>query len=548
MASGEVRAESPINPDEGIPKPELGVFAKPVDTLVRPVSASASMLGQLAGALKEYNPLLEKVEDRFQQKAERQGETKAAEAFQKDQGDWDKAVANGDIPSILNPYARIRAREVFGRMAGDKMAQDIQSDQQYILDNENATTLQQHDAAVTAARARWEKEHLGHASHSDPIFQNQYQTISSAQIKDLRNRAVPEIEKNFVHLNGTHLADEISTHVDSLLTEGADSVEIQQQITSMLSAAKLPELVQRGAVNNAIDTIARKRNDTSVYDLAEGIQIKGFDGKSYKLATDPDFGKLRTSGRNEINRLELTETRLFNAKQLIHQNAVRAEVAGGILDALQDNPNAQVDLSAFQQKYRAEGLGTRIKEIDEIVAAARKQDPSVPEHIASLTADIRDPSLRPTNATYVNTATLIHALRANQISVDDYRKLQTMVDKRDKKGQTGRGVNVEDNTHIFDRWMAQTKNSFTPAVVSGSGIWKGDVQAAQNQAVYELSRDYESFLAKNPTAGPRELEKFLKEDLDFIRGFYLTGTPIPSTKGAKPNTGERPAPSIPDSE
>ena len=549
MAGAVVESESAINEGQGIPKPQLDVTARPVDTYVSPVNANRSALGQLAGSLKELNPELGKIAERFQEQAVQKGETAGAEAFTKDQGDWQKAVDNGDIPSILNPYARMKAREVFGRMAGDKMGNDIQADPQYIQENSNATTIQQHDDAFASARERWESTNLGHSSHADPLFQNQFQTMAAVRTQEARNKAVPEIERNFVTLNGLHLGDELSAHIEDLTNAGAEIPEIQSQLSLLAKDSNLPELVQRASMNQAIDAIARKRNDTTVYDLADGVTIKGYDGKNYNLGTSPDFVKLRTAGMNEIVRNKLTSTRLYNAELLQKQNGVRADVASQLITQLGQDPTTALDKSKLVAQYQAAGLGNRVKEIDDIIAAVRKGEPSdqaiAGGQVAHYTALIRDPEVRRTDLGYVTTGTLVSALKSNQISVADYSRLQEMVDKRDKKyGANGRQTaDPQSVKDIFDRYLIQTRQSFSQqALVGTSAFFKGDVQKVQNASVTGIGLAFDDFRDAHPDADARDLEVFMSQYLASLRKFYLEPSPTNSNE-VNVTHSDKPAPS-----
>jgi hypothetical protein len=529
----DILADRPINPDEGIPKPQIDVTARPVETYVKPVSASASALGQLAGSLKSLNPALGQIEEKFKQQAEVQGETAAATAFAKEKGNWDKAVQNGDIPSILNPFARMKAREVFGRLAGDKLATDIAADPQYVQDSANATTMEQHDTAWSNARQRWEAANLGHNSHSDPLFQNSFQTMAAGHEKDARVKAAGEIEHNFVTLNGKHLGDEIANHIDAMMNEGGSLEDIQRDVTNLANDPTLPELVRRGALITALDAIARKRNDSTVFDLADGIKIRGYNGKDYNLSTDIDFQDDRDKVRYALAHTDQIETRDFNSKVTQRQAAVRASVASDLIDALAKNSSTQLDLSSYRAAYQDAGMGNKVGEINKLVEAIRKGEPSGPGHLADLMANIKDRTIRSTNDAYVTTAKLVKALREGQISTADYRTLQTMVDKRDKERGGGGTEHAENFDHVFDRWLNQTKLSFDPATIkSNLPGFGGDIQGAQNQAMYELSRDYEDFRNKHPDASSHEVEKFLAEDLASLRKYYLAEGLMPGSKAA----------------
>jgi hypothetical protein len=544
MPGTAIESESPINESQGIPKPSLDVTAHAVDTYVRPVSPEKSSLGQLAGALKDLNPALEKIETRFQDQAEQQGEAAGTAAFAKDSGDWDKAIANGDVPSILNPWARQRARETFGKLSGDKMGNDIRANQDYIRENANATTLQQHDDAWARARQQWEKENLGHTSHSDPLFQLHYQAMAAVQTQEERNRAVPEIEKNFVTLNGKHLSDLMTNHLQDGISSGASGEAIQADLTTFAAQSHLPELVQRTAINSAIDAMAHKSGKISVYGLADGVTVTGSDGTKYNMGNDVDFIKLRTAGQAEITRTAFTGVRLYNAELLQKQTQVRADAASNIIDQLIKNPNAVIDEAPLRASYTAAGIGGKIKEIPALIEAGRH--PPIDDVISATdagrySAQISDRSLQKTNSTYVTQDTLIKALADRQLNMNDYNKLQSRVAARDGRADRGGRTAADPQTvkDIFDRYQQQIRMSISPAALANTPkYFKGNIFDAQNSGVAQLSDAFFQYKEAHPEMDAQQLNKHLAEYTQILVDYYLE----PSMTNAKEvnvtNTGK----------
>jgi hypothetical protein len=528
MAEVVERADPDINESGGIPKPELGVYARPVDTYVRPVNAERSSLGQLAGALKELNPTLEKVEQRFQEQAEQQGVTAGTEAFQKDAGDWDKAVNAGDVPSILNPYARMKARETFGRLAGDKMGQDVQADQQYIRDNSNATTIQQHDDAWANARQRWEKEHLGHDSHNDPLFQLHYQTMAQTQTQDARNKALPEIEKNFVTINAKHLGDELTSHTSDMLSNSGDPGQIGAELSQIAASSGLPELLQRGALINAVDGAAHQRRDATIYNLAANVTIHGIDGKDYKLSDDPDFIDRMTKGQDEIVRSAFTGRRLENSERSAKQQATRADVGSQLAEKLEADPHGSIYLAQYEDQYRAAGIGDKIAEIPRMLAALRKGGGSTPAVLQALRISIDDGD-HPAGGSWVTKGTIAAALSHGDLSMDDYKSLIDDVDKRDKKlrGRAGRKDTdpATAREEMEKGWISDMGKTF-----GTSKDFMGQTDTIQTadrgRATFELRRLMRLYVAAHTEGGvekidPDKYDEFLQKQTALLVDQFL---------------------------
>ena len=520
----DILADRPINPDEGIPKPQIDVTAQPVDTYVKPVSASASALGQLAGSLKSLNPALGQIEEKFKQSAVEQGERQGQEAFEKERGNWEAAVKNGDIPSVLNPFARMRAREVFGRLAGDKMANDISADPGYIQENQNATTIQQHDTAWANARERWEAKNLGHDSHSDPLFRNAFQAMASAHTQDARNRAVPEIEKNFVTGNGEHLHDELMAHMIQGELDGTDSGQIQSELQQMAEASGLPETVVRASLASAIDDYAHKTGDSKAYDLATGLKIKGYDGKTYNFETDRDFAKLRSAGTAYILREDYQQVRLDNADRIRVHEKIENDVVTDIEQQLATDPNAKVDLKKYEAEYANAGMGSRIGDLPRLLKAIQSKGGLADgELVASYSNRIHDASVHPGNLNYITTGTLTRALANGQLSMPNYKYLQGLIDKRDRKFTGRTAGNPDANQNVFNRGLSQVKTLFSPQRLTTVKILRGDPYHASVLAEQAYNEAYDSFIdSKGGDVTPHELEQFLSQTVEAIDAYYFT--------------------------
>ena len=519
----DIRADPEINPDVGIPKPELNVVARPEENFVKPVSAERSALGQLAGSLKDFNPGLGKLEDRFKEIEQKQGEAQAAEAFAKDKGDWDQAVANHDIPSFLHPYGRMAARERFGRLAGDKMGGDIATDPTYIQANSVATTMEAHDQAYAAARQRWEDKNLGHASHGDPLFQAQYQAMAAEHTAQARARAVEQINKNYMGQTTEHMSVELATHTADLLDSHAAPEEITSQLQALADSyhGTVPEMLIRGSMGAAIDNLARERNDPTIYDLAKGLMVQDNNGVRRTMEFDPDFGKLRTAGKQEINRFEHTELQVANQQRAAVQAKARSDVADQIIQSTQDGKPP--DLKAARAAYQAAGLGKFINEIGAIESAVRRQEPSQGHIVQSLAADIAAND-DPYSGTFVGRGKLVAALREGQINTTDFRSLMSEISERDRRykfGHDGRGQRIDPLTAadaIEKDWIARIK----PTLITDDPHQDNfEREQSVNEVTQQMRHLMRAYVAAHSPLDPDKYDTYLEKLLTRLKTRYL---------------------------
>ena len=265
----DIRADSEIQPDAGIPKPQLDVVAHPVDTYVKPVSASASALGQLAGALKGLNPALDEVESRFKQAAVQQGQTQAESAFQQVHGDYGQAVKEGLIPTVLNPFARMAARETFGHLAADKFHSDMWGDKDFLTAIDGATTMQQYDSAVSQYQAKWSQANLGHDTHSDPLFQSAFQGLQAEHMKDDRQKFTTKVNENFVGSTLALNVANVSSIVNGAIEDGSFTSD-PSHLTSTIEALG-QKLRSQGFSDKFVSNVMSEGLSSVAEDAARGL-------------------------------------------------------------------------------------------------------------------------------------------------------------------------------------------------------------------------------------------------------------------------------------
>lgn len=521
----DIRAQADIN-DTGIPEPELNVYAKPVDTMVKPISASGRALGQLAGSLKSLTPDMKALSERFAEKARQGGTVMADQAFEKDGADWDKAVKNGDAPSWLNPYARVAARQQYGVRAGDQMAQDVSANPNYIAAIGKATTPQEVDSALHSARNSWEQDNLGHSSHSDLQFQAHYQQIATAHMQELRAKALDQVEKNFTQMTGVHLQDTLFTHIESgKINAEEDEDQLADELSAMLNGAKAPEKVKRAAINNAIDSFARRHQDISAYDIASKIHFTGDDGKDYSV-DNPEFNELAVKGHDEINRSRYQAVRLDNAAQLQKQNKVRNDVVTQMSDAIAANPNKSLDLSQFKKAGETAGLGTNWPQtVDNLYKSLQQPATGDTATFADLSRRIHDGRVKQTDMGFVSTASLTHALSTHSISMDEYRTLQGYLDRRDAKYASRGGRSQADPETVkasFQRGIEEIGKLFSEARLKGLKV-VGDPWDLENAAQNEYITAYQQYMQKNrEDVDPQDLDNFLRESVQALNSYYFS--------------------------
>ena len=366
---------------------------------------------------------------------------------------------------------------------------------------------------------------------TDPMFQANFQQMATAHTQDARNKAVGEVEQNYLRLNGTHLASDITTHTESLITEGADRDTMATQITAMANDMSLPESIRRAAVSRSIDDLARKRGDISLYDLADNIKITGFDGKQYNLGSDPDFAKLRDAGRYDVARIDRTQATVANQQRLTKQQNVRSEQAANLVGAFNNEQSIDSALLVAKQAYLTAGMADKIPELEKIVANHGK---GVTEsHYNDLLSDVNDRSIHRGDSTYVSNAQIVSALANNYITPPQFLKLQDEIAKRDKtKGATsGRksAVEAQDDLNKLDsHWDGILKHSF-----GGDILDKFDPSAALSykDAMADFITMRQMYLkAHEAGIDPMQYEEFLEKAHDVLYNHYKS-TLSPGTQG-----------------
>ena len=504
----DILADRPINPDEGIPKPQIDVTAQPVDTYVKPVSASASALGQLAGSLKSLNPALGQIEEKFKQQAVEQGQTAGAEAFAQTKGDYATAVKQGLLPTVFNPFARMSARETFGHLAAEKSRSDMWSDKDFLTAMNGATTMQQFDSAVSTYQNKWEGQNLGHDSHSDPLFQHAFQELRSGRLADDRQKFTEKVNENFVGTTmATNVANAAAT-INGSIEDGEFSTDPSLLSKTLDNMGQ--SLRQQGFSDKFVSNVMTEALKQVAQDAARGVVGDGSLGADdiMKLAHH-----IKGYGGNTL------WDSMGDTRTAVLDSALRQEIQQSRENKYEDTVQRTTTIHAVHAELQADFASGQIKPMDYYRNKLDPVDTREAQRFPALYADLTGGNWADNKQAYARLATgikdpsaihftttkdaLADALHAHDITPQTYLSLSKQLDAHNNpKGRQKTAF----GDPVYHLWHETSK----------AGVMMGDPTYGQNRViggdiVDEVGHEFLNWYDGHPEATWDEKHAFLQQ-------------------------------------
>lgn len=547
MAGSDERAQPELDPTAGIPKPELGVFARPVDQMVSPSAGQG--LSQLARALGTISPKLDQFASTLEQRERIAGQRYAETNITRDvveqhQTDYNSLVKDGVIPASANPFAKLYGRELFGRLAAGHYANWLQTQPSMMSVMNSSTDPDAFNKLEPQLREQYMQSHFG-GTHADPIFKASFGKMSTGYVdqqsqeyaRKVNERFVGQSGKNVTNDTSSFLDEELSNHTDpSLIREGLDKM-FNGPNGAIATGALSPQLAA-AALSKAIDAVARDRGDPNIYELAHGIMLPGIDGKMHDAYFAPEMADakdgVRPRGRAEIVRSEHTQLQVTNQERAEKQNDLRAGVANDLITA-QANSATPVDLSPFIKRYADAGMGAKAEDLGRLQRTLMAPKPSDQGTVDSLKGDIWSVT-DPIDSRYVGKSRLVSSLEAGHINAATFSNLMSDVLKRDQvhKGRAGKTDPLTDPYKAEELWQGELKKRFGGDLQ----VFRGDWNAAHTGALATFRSAVDQYKAaqKGPV-DPEKFDNFMRYEIDHLVDIY--GADIPDLKPGKPSAATK---------
>jgi hypothetical protein len=204
-----------------IDQPRLTPVASPVSAFVKTTAGQG--LKDLAGALSDLAPNLQRFADSQIEDEKKKGSAKAISLFEEVQ-ETGKQIKAGEIAPHESKWFRLAAREQYGRLSAAKFAGDLQAAITSDPNLKESTSAKDFDAFEANFRKQWLTEHVG--EDADPALDAGFGPRAEESMLNIRNGWIEQAGKRLENgvLEATYQEHQVT--ISELMQKGASWEQI----------------------------------------------------------------------------------------------------------------------------------------------------------------------------------------------------------------------------------------------------------------------------------------------------------------------------------